>query len=67
LKGEMLRGLSLISATVSSSLLLRSGGTINRNHFGVVHRLTEQGTATTVAAFPAPLGRHFNSELSERA
>ncbi len=34
-----------------------SGGTIGRNEFGTIHRLTEQGTVTPVVAFPAILGR----------
>lgn len=42
-----------------------TGGTGNVNQFGIVHRLTEGGSATTVAAFPRVLGTGFNSELNE--
>lgn len=42
-----------------------SGGTLDQNEFGTIHRLTEQGTVTPVVAFPKIIGRNFNSELTE--
>jgi uncharacterized repeat protein (TIGR03803 family) len=41
-----------------------SGGS-STNIFGIIHRLTEQGTVTTAVAFPKIVGRGFNSELTE--
>jgi uncharacterized repeat protein (TIGR03803 family) len=41
------------------------GGTINVNEFGMIHRLSASGTATTLFVFPAALGRGFNSELTQ--
>ncbi|HSH38594.1 MAG TPA: choice-of-anchor tandem repeat GloVer-containing protein, partial [Chthoniobacterales bacterium] len=61
-------GVPLLKAADGGFLGTTSGGgTTGLNEFGTVHRLTEDGVATTFVTFPKVLGTGFNSELTQGA